>query len=372
MKVVAAGNRYDIYENNLVVYDKLPSQCYRVHFEEKAGFSLVKYDDINIKGEKAYGSLNEKVIKVLNAFGRTNRNLGVLLSGDKGIGKSFFSKMLCDTAVKRDIPVIVVDKYEKGIVNYLETIQQEVLIMFDEYDKIIASQSRSCDNMLAEAELLTLFDGMSSGKKLFVITCNSIKNISDYLVNRPGRFHYHFRFAYPTAKEIEQYLKDNLDEKYWSEIDKVVKFSIRVQLNYDCLRAIVFELSNGESFNKCIQDLNIVNTKDLFYNMTLYLEDGTTLSTDRSINIDMFNTDENSGSWLCDKYGARIVFVNFDIKDAIYNTEKDEYTVDGENVRIEWDDDLDGDERVEHLKKLKHDKLIVKQKKSRALHYSVD
>ena len=63
--------------------------------------------------------------------------------------------------------------------------------------------------------MLTLFDGFSTGKKMFIVTCNSLYDLNDYLVNRPGRFLYHFRFDYPTAEEITQYLQDKLEESFF-------------------------------------------------------------------------------------------------------------------------------------------------------------
>ena len=47
--------------------------------------------------------------------------------------------------------------------------------------------------------MLSLFDGLDNGKKLFVITCNEVERLNAYLLNRPGRFHYHFVDCSPPA-----------------------------------------------------------------------------------------------------------------------------------------------------------------------------
>lgn len=127
------------------------------------------------------------------------------------------------------------------------------MILFDEYDKIFNDKKYNC-----QAEMLSLFDGVSAGKKLFVITCNEIQSLSQYLINRPGRFHYHFRFLYPTADEIRAYMEDKLDKQYYDEIENVIAFSVRMNLNYDCLRSIAFELNTGSKFQEAINDLNII------------------------------------------------------------------------------------------------------------------
>ena len=254
MHIVESGKRYRIFNNAITTYDQLPPKTYRVDYDpETRIFSLLEAHDFEIPETKIYGQHLDKVKKVLNSMDKMNRNLGVILSGDKGIGKSLFSKCLGLKARKKGIPVILVNEYHEGIANFLEEIEQTVMILFDEYDKTFDEKKHNC-----QAEMLSLFDGVSAGKKLFVITCNEIQSLSQYLINRPGRFHYHFRFLYPTADEIRDYMEDKLDKQYYDEIENVIAFSVRMNLNYDCLRSIAFELNNGLKFQEAINDLNIV------------------------------------------------------------------------------------------------------------------
>ena len=253
MHIVESGKRYRIFNNAITTYDQLPPKTYRVDYDpETRIFSLLEAHDFEIPETKIYGQHLDKVKKVLNSMDKMNRNLGVILSGDKGIGKSLFSKCLGLKARKKGIPVILVNEYHEGIANFLEEIEQTVMILFDEYDKTFDEKKHNC-----QAEMLSLFDGVSAGKKLFVITCNEIQSLSQYLINRPGRFH-HFRFLYPTADEIRDYMEDKLDKQYYDEIENVIAFSVRMNLNYDCLRSIAFELNNGLKFQQAINDLNII------------------------------------------------------------------------------------------------------------------
>lgn len=254
MHIVESGKRYRIFNNAITTYDQLPPKTYRVDYDpETRIFSLLEAHDFEIPETKIYGQHLDKVKKVLNSMDKMNRNLGVILSGDKGIGKSLFSKCLGLKARKKGIPVILVNEYHEGIANFLEEIEQTVMILFDEYDKTFDEKKHNC-----QAEMLSLFDGVSAGKKLFVITCNEIQSLSQYLINRPGRFHYHFRFLYPTADEIRDYMEDKLDKQYYDEIENVIAFSVLMNLNYDCLRSIAFELNNGLKFQEAINDLNII------------------------------------------------------------------------------------------------------------------
>ena len=90
----------------------------------------------------------------------------------------------------------------------------------------------SCKHAEYPMILLSLFDGTTGGKKLFIVTCNELYSLNSYIVNRPGRFHYHFRFDYPTPEDIREYLHDKLPEEQHGEIEKVVDFSRKTSLNY--------------------------------------------------------------------------------------------------------------------------------------------
>lgn len=257
MRAIHSGNSFHIYDNSVRLYENLPPQVYRVDFDPRQGFSLTVHPEITI-AEKVYGVHESKVDKVMGSFIAFERSLGVILSGDKGIGKSLFAKMLCQRANQQGFPVVICDACYPGIGQFLDSIDQPSVVLFDEFDKIFKSARNKEDEVDAQAALLSLFDGVSMNKKLFVVTCNDIRNLNDFLVNRPGRFHYHFRFDYPTKEEIELYMRDHLIPSKCSEIEKVVEFSRKVELNYDCLRAICFELTHCETFEEAISDLNIL------------------------------------------------------------------------------------------------------------------
>lgn len=45
-------------------------------------------------------------------------------------------------------------------------------------------------------------------------------------------------------------------------------------MNYDCLRAIAFELNTGLQFQEAIKDMNILHINNTVYIATLYTKDG--------------------------------------------------------------------------------------------------
>lgn len=105
MKVVESASNLFLYGNDMKAYDKIPAGTYDIHCSEMTGFYLSRRPDMVIN-EKVYGVQSGKVAKVLNSFKVFNRNLGVILSGNKGIGKSLTAKMIAIEAVKQGYPVI--------------------------------------------------------------------------------------------------------------------------------------------------------------------------------------------------------------------------------------------------------------------------
>ena len=305
MKAIQTGTIYRVYDDSMQTHNQLPAQAYLACFDPQSGPFLKKYSDLKIS-EKVYGVHLEKVDKVLNSFKIFNRNLGVILSGDKGIGKSLFSKLLSIKAIESGYPLIIVNSYFPGIGEYLAEIDQEIVVLFDEFDKTFELSERGGRDNNAEkgspqTEMLTLFDGIAQGKKLFIVTCNDINSLSKFIVNRPGRFHYHFRFEYPTAAEIEEYLMDSLNtDKAKEQIKNVIAFSQKTKLNYDCLRSIAFELNLGLTFKEVIQDLNILNLDCERYTLVMYMDNGLRLIaknnaidlfTDQKICVDFYDNE---------------------------------------------------------------------------------
>lgn len=334
MKIIETGTTYKIYGEDLIVLENLPAQTYKVGFSKFTGFFLEKQANLEIKEEKIYGVHESKVKKVVNRFKNTNKNLGVILSGDKGIGKSLFARLLSNTAIENGMPVILVNEYIPGISDFINSVENEVLVLFDEFDKTFASG----DGEDPQAQMLSLFDGTSHGKKLFVITCNRYRALNEYLINRPGRFHYHFRFNYPTVEEVKEYLQDKLAPEYYSEIHKVAAFSKKIKLNYDCLSAIALELNDGEAFEDAIIDLNIVNTgdRDTTYSVTVYTKEGF-IFRNESVNLNLFGTNRNK-FWVDDD-AENTINIAFYGKDAIYEKKTNNFIISGDTIKTEFDED---------------------------------
>lgn len=246
------------------------------------------------------------------------------------------------------------------------------MVLFDEFDKTFGEVNVQDGEASPQANLLSLFDGVSGGKKLFVITCNELNKLNDYLINRPGRFHYHFRFEYPSADEVRSYLKDKIPVEYYGEIDEIVSFSRKVNLNYDCLRAIAFEIRMGNTFKEAIKDLNIVNINaSSRYNITLHYKNGMT-ATVKNYYLDLFGDYEES-IWLSDKKGNEYVCVTFNVSDADFDTKKLVNVVKPENLNVSYYNTEDEEYQVviKAAKESEVDYLTIVRQYAKDIHYVV-
>lgn len=250
MRIISSGSRYMVFPDDINTHDQLPAGTYRVNFSQNSGFSLERVADLKVGDEKLYGPHKAKMNKVLQRFAESSRSMGIILSGHKGIGKTLSLRILAEDS---DLPVILVDQGYPGIVEFIDSIEQETLVIFDEFDKHFPVSS---NEVVSQENFLSLFDGLSAHKRLYAITANRTNHISEYLLNRPGRIHYHFKYSRLSDEEIRSYLEDNVPGISSETIIKVISVAAYARVNFDILRALSFELRMGSSLSEALEDLN--------------------------------------------------------------------------------------------------------------------
>jgi hypothetical protein len=305
LQIIKNGEKYVIYGDAVSTFTKLPAKKnnYEIGYERPPfgiGFFLKESDKFKPVSGKVYGNFEEKTSQILEAYKKSKKSIGVLLSGDKGLGKTLFAKLLAQKAQEAGMPVILANKGYKGIGAFLSNIKQDSMILFDEFEKNFSSTSvdNSDLEMEKQSSMLSVFDGVAEQKHLYVITVNNLFDLSEYFLNRPGRFMYSIRLEYPSTEEIKEYLQDNLSKKAKDQIGTIVKFSFRVPLNYDTLDAIVFQLNSGFKFKNIINDLNIMNIGRRSYSIKLVFKNGYSY-TEPYVSTNLFekNVEVNAGQF---------------------------------------------------------------------------
>jgi len=344
MKIIKSGNTYRNFGDDLEVFDKIPNGTYNVCFSKQAGCFLEKRPDMKIM-EKVYGNHNEKAEKVLKSFQHSIKNSGVILSGNKGIGKSLFTRILGSKMISNNYPVLIVENNLPNLSSFIDEIDQEVMVLFDEFEKKFKDNQEDMDGANSQEELLSLFDGTSTGKKLFVITCNNFYDLNTFFRDRPGRLKYHFRFENPKGEEIREYLNDNINSEYSDELEEIIEFSKKVELNFDCLNAICSEINIGYSFKETINDLNItIDSGDRDYNLEVFTK--TDKFMNKSVELNLFKSKTVRFNIYQDNSHHSVGYVNFDTDNLVMNGE----ILSMPNVRLTYfKEDKDGDYKVENV-----------------------
>ncbi len=348
MNIVVSGSRVQIYGEDVKTYKNLPVDTYDVCFHKMMGFWLTPRAELETKEDKIYGNHEVKVNKVLNSFSATDRNFGIILSGQKGIGKSLFARILAEKCLARGLAVIIVSQYIPGIADFLSSIEQEVCVIFDEFEKTFGKT----DDMDPQEEMLSLFDGIDSGKKLFVVTCNEVNKLNSYLVNRPGRFHYHFSITNPSEEEVREYMTDKILPQYSENIEKIVNFSKTINITYDYLRALAFEINQGYGLEETLNDLNITRTEDIRFNVIITLSDGSVYRAYEQ-RFDLYSKKSQGMRAYGGKDGGGAIWCSFCPSDV--TVKNNQLVLDPSKLKTSIDADdyweLDDDERKEAIAK---------------------
>ncbi|PUB32496.1 ATPase family protein associated with various cellular activities (AAA) [Promicromonospora sp. AC04] len=255
--IVASGGALRLYGDSVQTYTELPVGTYTIAFSQLSGYSLHRAEPLAPGEETVYGNHAARVQRIITGYAAMNRSLGVILSGDKGMGKSLMIRMLAERMREQHgLPTILVQHSTPGLASFLDELG-EAVVVFDEFEKVFANEGED----ESQNQFLSLFDGLSTTKRLYVLSVNELGRVNDFMLNRPGRFHYHMRFAYPEPETVATYLRDQVPGILDTQVDQVVDFSHKYDVNFDHLRAIAFEVRLGASFTEVIGDLNIKRTE---------------------------------------------------------------------------------------------------------------
>lgn len=237
----------DIYQfgDMFQAVDKLPNETFLMK-EDAFGRLFLKQVENQRLPEKIYSNDKDFIEHVTTAFNRIEGSMGVLLTGKKGLGKTFTARVLCD---KLGIPVIKITTGtdNKGIFEFLNKIQQPHVIFIDEFEKMFRKSDGDKDSSAVNQQhFLSYLDGnnSSNAKKFFLITTNNYVN--DYMVNRPSRLRYVRTYETISDDTVREIVNDLLKDE---------------ELRKDLLENLNHKELNIDILIKVIEEVNVTGKK---------------------------------------------------------------------------------------------------------------
>ncbi len=262
---IKKGTEFTLLEGKFDIVEKIDPGIYNIVCDDN-GLHLVKFQEEFKFDFKIYGLQSEFIDYVLKTYKGTTGNLGVLLNGVKGTGKTVSAKVLANLL---GLPVIIVKSLGNAndeLIEFLGSFNFDCTLFFDEFEK----QFKEDDNTV-----LQIMDGVYNNlesRKVFLLTTNKLI-INNNLISRPSRVRYIKSFEHLEESVVREYLLDNLKEK--DLVERVINYTKTLEdSTIDILKTIVSEI-NVHGIDSFLSHKNWFNASNLkfSYNCLGYIVD---------------------------------------------------------------------------------------------------
>ena len=253
------ANHWSMIEKNVALVENLmPGSVYMMQYNGLTGeFYLTRQPKFRLP-KKIYGDSPERAAHMLSTFKKEKGNMGVLLCGMKGTGKSLLGQIL---SIDSGLPIILVNQdftnaNKSGMLNFIVKLSAKtpIVFFFDEFEKNFHSDE-------GQSALLGILDGITSCKALFILTSNSVSKLNENLLGRPGRVRYYKTYAGLGVDLIKDVVKDRVEDK--TKVQSLSNFFELIdngQLTLDKITKFIDEVNYypEKSYQELITDFNLI------------------------------------------------------------------------------------------------------------------
>jgi hypothetical protein len=257
---VKDGNRWFLTNKQEKSIYTLENKVYEL-IQTLFGFGLEEVSDKFEFDYKIYGLEQNLINRTLKYYNNsTSGNLGVLLNGLKGGGKTVTAKILAN---ELNQPVILIPVFMKGGTDFVNSLPQNITVFIDEYEKVYANSS----------ELLSYMDGsMSSAyRRVFLLTMNTL-NIDENLLDRPSRVRYKKNFGNLFPAVVEEIVDDLLIHKDLKEACIHYISTIDI-ITVDIVKTVLTEVNIHNESPEAFKDMFNVTVKNGKFKVSMASKD---------------------------------------------------------------------------------------------------
>lgn len=296
--------------------------------------------------EKIYDfnqEFRKQILTTLRNPNTASMNLGVLLEGYKGQGKSLEAMLL---AKETGLPIVMITNpisRDYDFTEFLNSIKQDYVLLIDEFEKLFPKVTNlDKDNGChSQDSFLSFMSGTTAPKhkRLVILTTND--EIGDKFINRPSRIRYYKKYNFMSKQVFNAILDDKLIHQHHRQdlVDQIDVASCTI----DLLNTIIEEINIHDKPYSYFKEFFNHKERDISYSRYKRAQDGTwkwidDVTTKREITQDNADQIQNVVG-----YGAKILkfdenIIYYTIDEWVYEstgkTEEEEEDDNGKRIKV--------------------------------------
>lgn len=245
MNILNNNGKYHFF-NALTIEQTLRPTIYLFNFDGQGNCWLEDVESFKFP-EKIYDVNADLRSYIKKSYEANQKNLGILLTGNKGQGKSLTAKLIC---TELEQPTIIINKrIPSGInfVNFFNQIKQNYTLFVDEFEKLFDTKKNSdnTEGYHTQESFLSFMDGVFTNEHKIVFLLTTNETVNEYFINRPSRIKFLQEYSELPEELFDLITDDKLKNSEFKE-DLELNISL-VNLNIDLLISIIDDIN---LFNK--------------------------------------------------------------------------------------------------------------------------